>query len=124
MCGFSTPASMSRIPTAACVQECRDGGKFLLGGVPLATCFSGARLCGSIPSCGHGLDGEGWMWSDGRLARPEATRLGGDARLSSSKPRIQELAMMNPKTEAKILLPLPLTLSLLHSACTQSQPTP
>src|SRR5713101_108806 len=122
MCGFSTPASMSRIPTAACVQECRDGGKFLLGGVPLATCFSGARLCGSIPSCGHGLDGDGRMWSDGRLARPEATRPGGDVRLSTSKARSQERAMMNSKTVAKILLTLALTLALLQFGCSDSRP--
>src|SRR5260370_11910819 len=112
---------MSRTPTAACVQECRDGGKSLLGGVPLATCFSGARLCGSIPSCGHGLDGDVGCGATGVSPVERQRDWAGDARLSSSKARSQELAMMNSKTVAKILLTLALTLALLQFGCSDSR---
>ena len=62
------------------------------------------------------------MWSEGRLARPQATRPGGDARLFTSKARSQELAMMNSKTVAMILLTLALTLALLQFGCSDSRP--
>src|ERR1035441_6530746 len=108
----SMPASTSQIRTGDCALACRDVGRFLSGGIPLAWCFSAVRLCGSIRSYGGGSAGKN-SGDDGATG----------ASLVGSNAGSQGQGMMNSKIKLEILLTLalPLALALLQSGCSDSR---